>query len=887
MTINFSPSPSSKCCLIWKIVGSGGEVPGLSSSGVGTGANTGTPTVTTDSIPVGTVAIGMIALEGRVATHPVTGDADTTNGSWSTQLSTSAESGADLSSMLIASQAKVQTTTTSTQTYNPTFTAADCIPGWITIGVGGFPAPATIVTAVTMPAVTATASADATPTPAVIATPVTIDAVAAQAGQTAAPAAITVPVTMDPVSAFDAGSNATPTPAAIPVSTAMDAVAASGASNATPTPATIVTGTTHPAVTASGVQNASTSPAAIVVTTAMDAVVAFEVIQLTPITLTTASSLTFGTFSTSTLLPPLAFEAYATFDIVSHMRPTVLGDDGMRPQWRVTLVNNEGATEIALANAVPGEIKWSLNEPDSFTFILPTLDPATALITVPDQEVQCWWGDQIFFWGPIVRSMAGISTVEYQCRGVDWYLTKRIIGRPETNVITDPSFENPTTVWNWAVFSPIEPVDPGRDPSHWDSEVVNNFAMIGGRSVRQWSDDQMIFGIHTITGYDATIQPTEAEGIIWTAVAWAYVPSGDYVDPRIVEISEADQETVGLSLYRRSTTEFAEFTHADGVVSMDPLIYDQAFVPLDDDTPKDRWVRMEVSLTQPVDPAGARTDQLVVDLGTPIGVVFWDEVSLTRNERLYFNQIDQAVIAETIVTHAQDPAYGKSDLNIETMCPLTGVLRTRSYEFFNHVFAADAIEEFPNLWKGMDYSIELTAARRIFTTHYPMKGSRRPAQTLIIDKNIAGMSIPYDGEQVANRVIIQSDSGTDGSGREEAVASDPSGMASGLVLEAVFNAVKDSDIETLQDQANRALRQYRSPVVIPVITTMETPGEELLGLLRTGDVVPVAGTWGGIDMAGDYRIFEITIHPATETMDLVVNPFEEWNDPTRTWGVIV
>lgn len=81
------------------------------------GATTASPSFASSSIPVGQAVLFMVGMESGT-TQTATADADTTNGSWSTQQY--AEIGSTTSGSCIASQGKVQTTTASTQTYNPT-----------------------------------------------------------------------------------------------------------------------------------------------------------------------------------------------------------------------------------------------------------------------------------------------------------------------------------------------------------------------------------------------------------------------------------------------------------------------------------------------------------------------------------------------------------------------------------------------------------------------------------------------------------------------------------------------------------------------------------------------------------------------------------------------
>lgn len=565
--------------------------------------------------------------------------------------------------------------------------------------------------------------------------------------------------------------------------------------------------------------------------------------------------------------------------------------NGERPPYRVVLVDQQGLATHAVANAVvEAPIEWSLNEPESFSFTLPTLDPLVAEITAPDQEVQVWRGDQLLVWGVAVRVRSNAATTTIQCRGLGWYFNKRHVGRAKTNLAPDGSFEAGTG-WFTGQYAPTEPSE-GRNTDYWDTALTTEHSLTGGRSLWQSATADMTFGIYSYSFLWSTITPEDdPNGIIWTVSAWVYVPAES--EQRTCAYQwNGDSAPTGLTLARMSTTEWQEST-PEGVDDGDvitvpagitvPKLYETTIASIDADTPRGQWHRLETQLTQPND-GTTRTDWIQVNLGTPIGAVFWDEVVLTRSERLFYNEADQALILQGLVEHAQDPAYGKSDLNIDTACPLTGVNRTRSYWFYNHDKIVDGIAEFTELWKGMDWSIEVSPTSRTFVSHFPMKGTRRPAHALILGKNIADFDIPTDGEQVANSVVIMADFGSSGANREEAYATDASGFDSGLILEESYNAIAETPITTLQDQAERRMRESRVPVVIPAITTMEGKGIELLGALATGDVVPVDVVHGGISLVGDFRIMGIALDPATETMQLTLNPFEEWNDPTRSWG---
>jgi hypothetical protein len=93
--------------------------------GCTSGQTSGTPQITTASLTVGDATICFM---GGESTAAVTGDSDTTNGNWSTQ-QTDSSAGTNR----IASQAKVQTTTGSTQSYDVTLTSCDWQTAYIQV----------------------------------------------------------------------------------------------------------------------------------------------------------------------------------------------------------------------------------------------------------------------------------------------------------------------------------------------------------------------------------------------------------------------------------------------------------------------------------------------------------------------------------------------------------------------------------------------------------------------------------------------------------------------------------------------------------------------------------------------------------------------------------
>ena len=126
ITFSGLASTTAKAYAFWQVAPTGATTKiSYVTGAAGTGAASATPTVTTSSIPTGDIVIGG---GGAESASTWTGDADTTNGSWSAQQA--AGFGTGTSGMSVTTQYKV-VTATATQTYNPTLTSADQILGWI------------------------------------------------------------------------------------------------------------------------------------------------------------------------------------------------------------------------------------------------------------------------------------------------------------------------------------------------------------------------------------------------------------------------------------------------------------------------------------------------------------------------------------------------------------------------------------------------------------------------------------------------------------------------------------------------------------------------------------------------------------------------------------
>ena len=121
ITVNFSPNTPEKAAIVHKVVaGTNNVLTYVSNSGAGSAGSVTSISQTRTGYLNGDLAIGALAIRNSGA---VTGDSDTTSGSWATILTAVADTGTSSTSAQIAAQTKL-VTASSSQTWNVTFGSA-------------------------------------------------------------------------------------------------------------------------------------------------------------------------------------------------------------------------------------------------------------------------------------------------------------------------------------------------------------------------------------------------------------------------------------------------------------------------------------------------------------------------------------------------------------------------------------------------------------------------------------------------------------------------------------------------------------------------------------------------------------------------------------------
>jgi len=551
------------------------------------------------------------------------------------------------------------------------------------------------------------------------------------------------------------------------------------------------------------------------------------------------------------IMPPVDFRARSEF--TPHIRPR-----GTRR--RTVIVDAEGNTFGEVADAKHGPITWELNRWETASFSAPIDSPAVdRVLEERIREVHLWRGDQLLVFGPMVRPSATRTELVVDVVGPAWHLSRRHVGKAErTDYVKNGDFEDGRAHWSPYVDA-VQTFHAAAGAQYVAplAEIVRFPVLSGARALKTGN-----YVEGTANGiaqqFEWTVDPSEnPTGDLWTLSGYYYVQS-----------FTAPSAYSGVVLKRYSTVELEPDPFVQAAAPGALLTLQSAHLRIHEDTERGRWHPFTIDLTVP--PSGDPEIVAVVML-PPVGVVFFDRLRLTRVETTSFFATDQAEIVGELVAHAQDPDYGKSDVNLDTETPPTGVLRDLVAVHHEHPNIWRLIEDYTDLEDGLDVSVAVTPTRRILRTHFPHQGRHRPELELRLNRNVSGFSWAFDGENAASSIIVL---GTgDGSSREEASAIDPAAFAGGLTLEEVFAVPSGTRIELLDKRAAERLVIASAPELLGVKTYANDDnvrGRNFLGRLMVGDTVPVNLSRGRLEITGTYRVVRLTLN-GDDTLDLVLN----------------
>lgn len=495
------------------------------------------------------------------------------------------------------------------------------------------------------------------------------------------------------------------------------------------------------------------------------------------------------------------------------------------------LISDDPASEFESPDITLLELE--LNAPGSCDITAATIGDPSADYLVPTAEVQIIRNGDVYFWGVVVRPQMGLRTSTFQCPGLLWYLGRRYIGKADrTNLLLDGDFEDGDSAWDFtAGLTHAVSTDQAEDGTH--SERLEASTAEHNEYASQ------SFGPKPAGGHPL--------GDLITVNAFVYVPSADYDGPAI--------EGRGLVVIHKDI---------DGNLLPAPEGVRSDGGTIDETTLKGQWVPLQVEV-----PFVKEGETIEVRLYPPQGVAYYDLVTATLMESVYFENVDAAEVAGKLVLYAQDQlpgfTHGKSDLNIDVDTPPCGVMVTRNYLLSEHRNILDAIEELAAVG-GFDYSVEITETTRTFTTFAPRKGELKEDEALELDANLSDFQWSWDGQAATTDVVVTGPG--DGPGRPEGGATNPTAF-DGLTLETVESAGENALVRELDSMAADILATLARPEVVEATTYPD--GSAITGL-SVGDTVPILIACGACQVDGTYRVVKVSVNTRTDQATFTLNP---------------
>lgn len=493
------------------------------------------------------------------------------------------------------------------------------------------------------------------------------------------------------------------------------------------------------------------------------------------------------------------------------------------------VVDQQGAVVATLDNVVGcSPLTDVLNRAGGLSFALHNLDPQAALVEAIAKEVQVWRNGSLLADGgwvvpitPESRVDGHTDTVEFECRGLFWHLDRRFFGDADRRDYLDGA-----GLFEGASIAPFTAT--GTTASLDTTRKVNGAASAKLVQAAAGTDTYIARSVSIAAG---------GVGALMTVAGWFFASSTGWVGEASGGRGLFLQRSVGGVV---QDFDFAELNNGE-----------------DEGVPLDVWQRREVEVHIPPN----TTEDIEVRLYSPGGSIWWDEVTLTAMDSVSFYETDQATIADGIVVHAQDAAYGKSDLNIGRTTPATGITRDRHYQHAEHPNIGRSLAEFTTLDDGFDQSIALTPTMRTYTLHYPRKGTARAA--LSWDEIVRVRWVPVEGEQAANSIVVLGDG--DGPDREEGAAVDTSAFG-GVTLEEVIAAPTGTPIDGLDSKAAEELRVRTNARRLEV-----TLGPGLrVGSMAVGDTFdgPAAIPGRYTDLSGSWRVVQTALDLVSDCLSI-------------------
>lgn len=486
-------------------------------------------------------------------------------------------------------------------------------------------------------------------------------------------------------------------------------------------------------------------------------------------------------------------------------------------------------------------IHEELNEPGSFAFAIPNDDPFVGNARVHAREAQVWRKGQLKWQGKIQRRGYDPETNVWNiyCEGPLKYFEKLKVGRAgRVNHLVNGSFD----AGNLSSWNPIGVT----------ANVVTEWGALPG------------------TTYQANLyqagsgQDTFIEQMV-------VVPGGTYWTLSGYFHIRTDSQWAGPALDNRGL--YIERRHPTTNV-----VEDVAFAQITDDTQRGIFQRVETNMESPPDRDSIFWIRLYATrctsaTGSPPGSIIWDDIQLVAPESLSYSHVDVASVVDGLVSHAQDPAFDKVYLGIDTPGAggPTGILVDRYYQFDDHTSILDALHEFTeagicDIQCVTSWDHPNQKAVRHIVVHTPRQGEFKAlALELDAESSISKLtSIESDGDKTVTTALVQGDGS--GPSREEASASDTS-LTDGVVIEETLQAPSGTHHDLLKGIAAEQVAKLHGVSDVPALVL----SPDMTDLVNVGDTFPTTLDLGGpLTLTGNYRVIASDLDLYTDQLTIQV-----------------
>lgn len=236
---------------------------------------------------------------------------------------------------------------------------------------------------------------------------------------------------------------------------------------------------------------------------------------------------------------------------------------------------------------------------------------------------------------------------------------------------------------------------------------------------------------------------------------------------------------------------------------------------------------------------------------------------------------DQYAIARGLIDYAQGVPGG--DIGVLTTDTNTSsVSRDRTYPVNERKSVGEALEQLAAVRNGFTFRYDThldTNGDHAVALRLSAGTGRQTAHVFELGKNVELLNLNGNTDQLAFQVDAVG--AGEGTGQLIRTAQNPAALGSYPLLDAVTTHIDVRIASTLDDHA--AYRLQRGAEPIRSLTLSVLPDKvPVVGSYIVGDIVKVVGSYGWLDVNGQYRIVSIrtTIAGGTETVVVNVAPWE-------------